>query len=84
MTLKVPTEPAEPSTLRCPRCREEKPLTDFSPAPSRPRGVGSHCRPCKRDIIREYRSTEQGREASRQAAARYRARRRALRDAGAL
>lgn len=32
----------------CPRCREVKPLSEFSKNPSRKDGVGSFCKPCRR------------------------------------
>ncbi|WP_292767243.1 hypothetical protein [Microbacterium sp. UBA3486] len=57
--------------LRCPRCGLRKPLADFPPAPSRSTGVGSYCRPCKRDHARERRSTPEGLAASRVASLAY-------------
>lgn len=61
----------------CPRCGQRKPLAAFPPVPSTARGVGPYCHPCKRDHARERRATPAGLEASREAARRYRARKRA-------
>ncbi|MFS6529137.1 hypothetical protein V8Z69_18320 [Microbacterium aurugineum] len=69
----------------CPRCREDKPLTEFSTNPSKKNGHASYCRPCARERLREYRATDIGklanRVASREYAARNRARNLALREA---
>ncbi len=36
-----------PVILMCSRCKEEKPVSEFSPAPSAPSGYDCYCRPCQ-------------------------------------
>lgn len=67
---------AEPHK-HCPRCHERKPFSDFPPAPSRPLGISSLCRPCHRDNMRVVRSTPEGLLANRIADRKSRERRRA-------
>lgn len=42
---------------RCARCKEEKPLIDFSPCPSKRDGRGSYCRRCSAERAAERRRT---------------------------
>ena len=47
-------------TKQCPRCGEEKPLTEFTRNRTRPDGWQSWCKPCDAEYAREYR--EENRE----------------------
>lgn len=38
----------------CPRCGEEKPMSEFSPDASKSDGRASRCRPCDRERARAY------------------------------
>ena len=41
--------------IRCPRCEEERPPTDFERDRTKPGGRSRYCRMCKREMARESR-----------------------------
>jgi hypothetical protein len=45
---------------RCPRCKAEKPLDQFTPDASKASGYMSHCKPCVADRSREYYARTKG------------------------
>ena len=68
---------------RCPSCRLTLPRSEFRPAPSRPDGLSSTCRPCHRESMAKYRSTEAGRAAQKAANRKHYAKQKASRQATA-
>jgi hypothetical protein len=40
---------SEPTTKRCPRCGEAKPLDEFNPSERTTDGLDVYCRPCRKE-----------------------------------
>lgn len=57
---------------KCGRCKESKPLAEFSACAAAPDGHQYYCKPCANGYNREYSQSEHGREANRQKMQRYR------------
>lgn len=49
-----PQSTSKPITKHCPRCGEDKPLTDFRADARRKDGRAYYCIPCKSDVDRDY------------------------------
>lgn len=41
-------------TRRCPRCKTDKPLSEWTKRPQRINGVGAYCLPCHRNYMRDH------------------------------
>lgn len=64
-----------PSPVRCSKCGESKPPSEFHRDISRPSGISCHCGACKREATRGWRARPENADKLRAAVARYRERR---------
>ena len=58
-------------TKRCSKCKEIKPLSEFSTDRSRKDGLQFHCKKCYSQYSKQYRQTEKGKDVHKRATCKY-------------